>query len=112
MTHSFQSCLLSEPVLTLQTAMQIVLIMESATQNAKTLQVDAEGSASTSGEVLEFTGAKPGRSKQQMLLCIRCGKPSHLPWKCRLKDARCQHCHKLGRIKPACLELKKVQTKL
>ena len=108
-----QRCLLSEPKLTLKTAMQITLGMESAAQNARTLQGGGESSAATSGKVLRFTGAKPGSSsKQQMLSCTRCGKPAHPPSKCMFKDAQCHHWGKMGHLKPACLALKRVQTKL
>ena len=74
-----QRCLLSEPVLTLETAMKIVLGIESAAQIAITLQGSGEASAAFSGEVLKFTGAKPGSSKQQMLSRTCCGKPGHHP---------------------------------
>ena len=48
-----QCRLVSELDLTLQTAMQIVLGMDSATQNAITLQGGGEASAASSGEVLQ-----------------------------------------------------------
>ena len=111
-SHS-QCRLLLEPVLTLKTAMQLALGMESAAQNVRTLQGGGEPSAASSGKVLKFTGTKPGSSsKQQMLSYTCCGKPGHHPSKCRFKDAKCHHCSKVGYIKPACLALKKVQTKL
>ena len=81
--------------------------MESATQNATTLQGDGEASAATSGEGLKFTGAKPASSKQQMPSCTRSGKPGHHPLKCRFKDVKCYHCGRAGHIKPACLPLRK-----
>ena len=67
--------------------MQIALCMETAEKNAKTLQGGGEALAATSGEVLKFTGAKPGSSKQQMLSCTHCGKPAHHSSKWRFKDA-------------------------
>ena len=82
-----QHCLLSEPVLTLEPAKKIALVMESAAQNAITLQGGSEASAASSGEVLKFTGAKQGGSKQPMLSCTSCGKPGHHPSKCRFNDA-------------------------
>ena len=99
-------------VLTLQTAMQMMLGMESAAQNGRTLQGGGEASAATLEEVLKFTGAKPGSSKQQKPLCTCCGKPGHHPLKCRFKVAKCHHCSIVGHIKPACVAIKKVQTKL
>ena len=72
-----QCCLLSEPNLTLQTAMQIVLGMEPAAQNARTFQGGGEASPAISGKVLKFTGAKPSGSKQEMPPCTRCVKPGH-----------------------------------
>ena len=86
--------------------------MESAAQNARTLQGGGEISVATSGEVLKFTGAKSGSSKQQMPSCTRCGKPGGHLSKCKFKDAKCHHCGKVGHIKPACLALNRVQTKL
>ena len=72
-------CLLLELDLTLKTAMQIVLGVETAAQNAKTLQGGGEASTATLGEVLKFTGCKPGGSKQQMPSCTCCGKLNPLP---------------------------------
>ena len=69
--------------------MQIAQGMELAVQSVRTFQGGGEASAATSGEVLKFTGAKPGSSKQQMLLCTRGGKPSHHPLKYKFKDAKC-----------------------
>ena len=46
----------------METAMKIVLGMESAAQNVLTLQ--SEASAASSKEVLKFIGAKPGSNKQ------------------------------------------------
>ena len=86
--------------------MQVALGMESAAQNARTLQGGGEPSAATLGEVLKFTGVKLGSSKQQMLLCTRCGKPNNHPSKCRFKDSKCHHCGKVGHIKPTGLALK------
>ena len=60
-----QCRLLLEPVLTLQTAMQLALGMKSAAQNMITHQGGGEASAATSGEVLKFIGAKLGSSKQK-----------------------------------------------
>ena len=74
-----QRHLLSEPVLTLETAMKIALGMESAAQNTIMLQVVCEASAASSGEVLKFTEVKPDSSKQQMPSCTHCGKPGHHP---------------------------------
>ena len=68
MTH-IQCRLLSEPVLTLETAMKIALGMESVAQNVITLQGGGEASAAFSGEMVKFIGAKPGSSKQQMPPC-------------------------------------------
>ena len=111
-----QCRLLSEPVLTLETAMKIVLGMGSIAQNAITLQGGGEASAAFSGEVLKFTGAKPGSRKQQMPSCTHYGKPGHHPSKCRFKDAKCHHCGKVGHTLYTCKTClsgtKKVQTKL
>ena len=113
-----QHLLLSKLVLTLETAMKIVLGMESAAQNAITLQGGGEASAASSGEVFKFTRTKPGSSssssKQQIPWCARCGKPGHHTSKCRFKDAKSHHCDEVGHtcIKSACLALKSVQTKL
>ena len=49
-----QRRLLSEHVLTLETAMKIVQGMELAAQNAITLQQGGEALAASSGEVLKF----------------------------------------------------------
>ena len=40
--------------------------MESAAQNGRNIQGGSEASAATTVEVLKFTVAKPGSSKQQM----------------------------------------------
>ena len=93
-----------EPILILDTAMKIALGVESAAQNAITLQGSGEASAASSGEVLKFTRTKPGSGKQQIPSCARCGKSGHQPSKCRFKDAKCHHCGKVGHIKPACLQ--------
>ena len=61
-----QHCLLSEPVLTLETAMKIAPGMKSASQNVIILEGGGGASAPSLGEVLKFTGAKPSSSKQQM----------------------------------------------
>ena len=53
-----QRRLLSEPDLTLKTAMQIALGMETAAKNAKALQGDGETSTAISGGVLKLTGDK------------------------------------------------------
>ena len=83
---------LLEPDLTWQTAMQIVLGMESTAQNVRILQGGGEASKAISGEVLKFTAAKPGSSNKQMPSCTCCGMPGHYPLKCRFKEAKCHHC--------------------
>ena len=80
-----QCCLLSEPVIILQIAMQKALGMESEVQNARNLQGRGKASAATLGEVFKFTRAKQGSIKQQMLSCTRIGKLNHHPSKMQVQ---------------------------
>ena len=52
--------------------MKMALGMESAVQNAMTLQGGGKASAASSEEVLKLTLAKLGNSKQQMSLYTSC----------------------------------------
>ena len=73
---SIQRRVLSEHDLMLKKAMEIALEMETAAKNAKSLQGDGEAPAATSGEVLKFTTAKPGGTRQPLPRRARAvGKP-------------------------------------
>ena len=81
--------------------------MKSAAKNARNHLKDGEAPATTSSEVLKFTGAKTGSSKEQIPSCTyMLWEACHHPLKYRFRDVKCHHCGKEGHIKPACLALK------
>ena len=88
---AIQRCLLAEPRLTLQKAMELALGMESAAQNSKELQQSAPKR--------ELEGSLPkvhqvATDKKPEYACFCCGKPGHQAAKCKFKGAKCHHCGK------------------
>ena len=76
--------------------MELALELETAVKNTRELQSLGREFASTEGvnklaDSGDSEAAKP---------CYRCGKTSHLPWKCPFRDMKCFNCGKKG----ACAE--------
>ena len=74
--------------------MELALGLETVVKNAQELQSSGREFASMEGvNKLADSGnseaAKP---------CYRCGKTSHLLWKCPLRDAKCFNCGKKGHV--------------
>ena len=84
-----QRRLLSEPRLNFKKAMELALGLETAVKNARELQSSGREFASMEGvnklDSGDSEAAKP---------CYRCGKTSHLAWKCPFREAKCFNCGK------------------
>ena len=96
---AIQRCLLAEPQLTLQKAMELALGMESATQNSKESQQSAPKR--------ELEGPLPkvhqvAADKKPEHACFCCGKPGHQAAKCKFKGAKCHHCGKTWHFQAIC----------
>jgi hypothetical protein len=97
--HRIQSRLLTEKKLSVDSALQIAVSMETAA--AKTKQI-RESEGATAG--VNFV-----QSRQHP--CRRCGKTNHRSEKCFFADAECHYCHKQGHIAVACMAKKSMEEK-
>ena len=92
-----QRRLLSEPRLDFKKAMELALGLETAVKNARELQSSGREFAPMEGvnklDSGDSEAAKP---------CYRCGKTSHLPWKCPFREAKCFNCGKKGHVRSVC----------
>ena len=92
-----QRRLLSEPRLDFKKAMELALGLETAVKNARELQSSGREFASMEG----VNKLDPGDSEAAKP-CYRCGKTSHLPWKCPFREAKCFNCGKKGHVRSVC----------
>ena len=86
--ENIQRRLLAEKTLTMDSAMDIVVGMESARKNVTELQTPARKPT----DVYKVTTTN----------CYRCGNSGHVPDRCRFRDVKCLTCGKTGHIQRMC----------
>ena len=89
-----QCHLLVESKLTLKRTLEIAQSLETAAQNVQALQ----GQLPVQLGTVTHDTSKP----TSIRTCFCCGKGSHPPAECKVKDAKCHQCGKVGHIKPVC----------
>ncbi|GFO14921.1 transposon tf2-9 polyprotein [Plakobranchus ocellatus] len=107
-----QKRLLQEQNLTLETATNLALAMETAQKDA--VEMQGQGPTTADLHVLKSKphqkGSKHASSKfsrsshssSTFPPCLSCGKTNHKRSDCYFKDATCNKCHKKGHIQSAC----------
>ncbi|GFN87707.1 hypothetical protein PoB_001421300 [Plakobranchus ocellatus] len=109
---NIQKRLLQEQNLTLETAINLALAMETAQKDA--VEMQGQGPTTADLHVLKSKphqkGSKHASSKfsrsshssSTFPPCLSCGKTNHKRSDCYFKDATCNKCHKKGHIQSAC----------
>ena len=72
--------------------MELALGLETAVKNARELQSSGREFA-----LMEGVNKLDSGDNEATKPCYRCGKTSHLPWKCTFREAKCFNCGKKGR---------------
>ena len=93
-SEATQRRLLTEKTLTLKSALEIALSMESADKTAKSMK-DVDSAAIN-------LVREPPVVLQQNVSCYRCGKKNHESRNCRFRKERCHNCGKVGHIAKVC----------
>ena len=64
-----------------------------------------QGMEAVAKDTLELKGSEAAvhvMTRKQEQLCYRCGRSNHAPASCKIRDAVCHACGKMGPIAPAC----------
>ena len=101
-SEAIQRRLLSQKDRTLETAYDIALSEETASQRASELQASVKTSTSSEGDVWKVAPGKPHNGKGTAQSCYRCGKSGHTPDHCFYKHQKCRVCQKKGHIAKVC----------
>ena len=110
-SEQIQKRLLSEATLTLDTACEISLAMETAARDASELR---SGGAATVHKVsTKYVKRNPKVNSQDKKVnsqekkkCFRCSATSHHPNQCYFKDKECFNCHRTGHCRKVCKQKK------
>lgn len=99
-SESIQKALLAKQDLTLDSALETALSMESAAKKAK----EMKDKASANSSVHKLTSKRGSRQGAASIsrLCDRCGRGKHSRDQCKFKTATCHLCGKVGHISPVC----------
>ena len=99
---AIQKKLLSVKDLDFEKALEFALALETAEENARTLQQPRQ-------KLVHKVDSKPGPSKpdhagekQKTTACTRCGGKGHASYRCKFKTAKCFNCSKIGHIAAVC----------
>ena len=99
---------MAKPDLTLESALEIVLCMESAAKKAREMKGQKNGVVlKVSKQVPSGTGSSSAPTK----ICGRCGHGKHSRDQCKFKEATCHKCKKVRHISPMCWSKPKASSK-
>ena len=101
---SIQKRLLAEARLTLKKATELALAMETAEENAETLQSTSSRNELKQPVLRMQSNPRGGGHSVNNAggVCYRCGQKSHKAPKCPYRESKCHNCGKVGHLKKVC----------